>query len=104
MKNDQEASTLRQMVRHQDRNGFCGMGAIGAAGHRVMRRLEQRGLARYVAHGAVEDCELARCRDGCREDHPIYAITDAGRARLEELEADQYKAPPATDVLKSPTR
>lgn len=80
-----ETLTLRQMVIHQDRNGFDGMGAIGSASYQRMRRLEFRGLVHFVEYGALEDCnmELMRCRNGCREDHPIYAITDAGRKALD---------------------
>jgi len=83
-----ERETLRQMVRHQDRNGFDGMGAIGSASWQRMKRLEARGLVRFVDYGALEDCDsqLARCRNGCREDHPIYSITDEGRKALDLVE------------------
>lgn len=63
--------------------GFDGIAAVGQEMSRC-EKLERMGLARYVGMGVKEECPLARCRNGCLEDHLIYTITEAGSAALGE--------------------
>ena len=57
------------------RNHFTGTGARGAT-LRCAMKLQSLGLLEYVGHGRCEDDD-----NGDRE-HPVFAITEAGRAAL----------------------
>ena len=92
---DIDISVLRRCRELMDRHGADGMFPRGSQ-HKQFLRMEKEGLLRYVGMGVDIDAE------SIDREHHVYELTPAGRARLEELDADQYKAPPATDVLKSP--